>query len=102
MLGIKINLLSVAKLTSSGHYVLFGPQDVKAYHDLKILKKGTIEGRRLESVYIMSIESIYVDKSRNNKTTNLRRMRLGYVSYSKLSAMVKMLMLKGFFNLMGE
>ncbi|KAE8689992.1 tir-nbs resistance protein [Hibiscus syriacus] len=27
--GMKKNLLSVAQLTSSGHYVLFGPQDVK-------------------------------------------------------------------------
>ena len=34
--GMKKNLLSVAQLTSSGHYVLFGSQDVKVYRDLKI------------------------------------------------------------------
>ncbi|KAE8732211.1 tir-nbs resistance protein [Hibiscus syriacus] len=47
--GMKKNLLFVAQLTSSGHYDLFGPQDVK----------------------------------------------LGHVSYSKLSVMVKKLMVKG-------
>lgn len=34
--GMKKNLLSMAQLTSSGHYVLFGPRDVKVYRDLKI------------------------------------------------------------------
>ncbi|KAI3448734.1 hypothetical protein Pfo_005399, partial [Paulownia fortunei] len=52
--GMKKNLLSVAQLTSSGHYVLFGPQDVKVYHNLKISETPTMEGRRLESVYVMS------------------------------------------------
>ncbi|KAM2890706.1 hypothetical protein COP2_009095 [Malus domestica] len=45
VLGMKKNLLSVAQLTSSGHYVLFGPRDVKVYRDLKISKIPTIEGR---------------------------------------------------------
>lgn len=43
--GMKKNLLSVAQLTSSGHFVLFGPQDVKVYRDLKISEKPTMEGR---------------------------------------------------------
>ena len=29
--GMKKNLLFVAQLTSSGHYVLYGPQDVKVF-----------------------------------------------------------------------
>ncbi|XP_052295823.1 uncharacterized protein LOC127901845 [Citrus sinensis] len=37
-------LLSMAQLTSSGHYVLFRPRDVYVYHDLKISEKPTIEG----------------------------------------------------------
>ena len=43
--GMKKNLLSVSQLTSLGHYVLFDPQDVKVYRDLKISKKPTMEGR---------------------------------------------------------
>ncbi|KAM1055282.1 hypothetical protein FF1_028852 [Malus domestica] len=78
-----------------GHYVLFGPRDVKVYRDLKISEIPTMEGRRLESVYVMSAESAYVDRTRKNETSDLWHMRLGHVSYSKLSVMVKKSMLKG-------
>ncbi|KAE8688597.1 hypothetical protein F3Y22_tig00110963pilonHSYRG00163 [Hibiscus syriacus] len=93
--GMKKNLLYVAQLTSSGHYVLFGPQDVKVYRDVKITETPTMEGRRLESIYVMSAESAYVDRTRKNETSDLWHMRLGHVSYSKLSVMVKKSMLKG-------
>ncbi|KAF2323042.1 hypothetical protein GH714_032948 [Hevea brasiliensis] len=46
--GMKKNPLSVAQLTSSGHFVLFGPQDVKVYHDLKILEKPMMKGQGWE------------------------------------------------------
>ncbi|KAM2299462.1 hypothetical protein ACFXTI_001304 [Malus domestica] len=46
--GMKKNLLSMAQLTSSCHYVLFGPRDVKVHRDLKISEIPTMEGRRLE------------------------------------------------------
>jgi hypothetical protein len=41
---MKKNLLSVAQLTSSGHSVLFGPQDVKVYRDLESLDEPVIKG----------------------------------------------------------
>ncbi|KAM2548849.1 hypothetical protein TB1_013282 [Malus domestica] len=93
---MKKKLLFVAQLRSSGHYVLFGPQDVKVYRDIKISEIPTMKGRRLESVYVMSAESAYVDRTRKNETSDLWHMRLGHVSYSKLSVMVKKSMLKGF------
>ncbi|KAE8708207.1 PLAC8 family protein [Hibiscus syriacus] len=52
-------MIYVAQLTSSGHYVLFGPQDVKVYRDVKISETPTMEGRHLESIYVMSTESAY-------------------------------------------
>ena len=58
VLGMKNNLLSVAQLVSSSLYVLFGPQDVKVYEDLKITGTPTMEGRRLESVYVISAEML--------------------------------------------
>ena len=61
--GIKKNLLSVPQLTTSGNYVLFGPKDVKVYEDIKIIGKPTMERRRVESVYILSAESVYVETS---------------------------------------
>ncbi|KAG6489183.1 hypothetical protein ZIOFF_050443 [Zingiber officinale] len=62
--GMKKNLLSVAQLTSSGHYVIFGPENVKVYRNLKISEAPTMEGQRLESLYVMSAESAYIDKTR--------------------------------------
>ena len=34
--GMKKNLLSVAQLTSSGFFVLFGPKDVKVYRNVEV------------------------------------------------------------------
>ncbi|KAK3041270.1 hypothetical protein RJ639_001372 [Escallonia herrerae] len=93
--GMKKNLLSVAQLTSSGHFVLFGPQDVKVYHDLVIIEEPVMKGQRLESVYVLSAETAYVDKARRNETVDLWHMRLSHVSYSKLDVMMKKSMLKG-------
>ena len=92
---MKKNLLLVAQLTTSGHYVLFGPHDVKVYQDLKIFGSPTMEGRRLESIYVMSVESVYVDKAQKNKMVDLWHARLGHVSFYKLKVMMKMTMLKG-------
>ncbi|KAE8687090.1 Beta-galactosidase 15 [Hibiscus syriacus] len=69
--------------------------DVKVYRDVKISETPTMEGRRLESIYVISAESAYVDRTRKNETSDLWHMRLGHVSYSKLSVMVKKSMLKG-------
>jgi len=93
--GMRQNFLSVAQLTSSGNYVFFGPQDVKVYRDLEIIKEPMMKGHKLESVYIMSVETTYVDKIRRNETTDLWHMQLGHGSYSKLDVMIKRSMLKG-------
>ena len=95
ILGIKKNLLSMAQLTTSGPYVLFGPRDVKMYLDLKISGSPIMEGRRLGSVYVMSAESTCDDKKRKNETVDLWHARLGHVSPHKLKVMMKKTMLKG-------
>ncbi|KAH7857486.1 hypothetical protein Vadar_013288 [Vaccinium darrowii] len=92
--GMKKNLLSVSQLTSSGNYVVFGPKDVKVYQSLKPVGTPIMEGRRLESIYVMSAESAYVDKTRKNETADLWHARLGHVSYHKLKIMMKKAMLK--------
>ncbi|KAK4433007.1 Copia protein [Sesamum alatum] len=93
--GMKKNLLSVAQLTSSGHVVLFGPQDVKVYRNVEILGEPVMMGQRMESVYVMSAETAYIDKARRNETADLWHMRLSHVSYSKLDVMMRKSMLKG-------
>ncbi|KAH7863291.1 hypothetical protein Vadar_015792 [Vaccinium darrowii] len=92
--GMKKNLLSVSQLTSSGNYVVFGPKDVKVYQSLKPVGTPIMEGRRLESIYVMSAESAYEDKTRKNETADLWHARLGHVSYHKLKIMMKKAMLK--------
>ena len=44
--------------------------------------------RRLESIYVMSTEATYIDKTRNNQL-------LGQVGYSKLDMTIKKSTLKG-------
>ncbi|KAG6470975.1 hypothetical protein ZIOFF_072064 [Zingiber officinale] len=78
-----------------GHYVLFGPENVKVYRNLKISETPIMEGQRLESLYVMSAESAYIDKTRKNETAVIWHMRLGHVNYSKLNMMMQKSMLKG-------
>jgi len=95
VLGMKKNLLSVSQLTSSRHFVLFGPQDVRVYHSLEIAEEPLMKGQRLESVYVMSAETAYIDKTRKNETADLWHLRLSHINYSKLAVMMKKSMLKG-------
>ena len=93
--GMKKNLLSVSQLTVSGNYVVFGPNDVKVYRSLKVTSPPIMEGKRLESIYVMSAETAYVEKTRCNETADLWHARLGHVSYNKLNMMMKQSKLKG-------
>lgn len=92
--GIKNNLLSLSQLTVAGNYV-FSPNDVKVYRDVKIVGMPILEGEKQESVYVMSAETTYVEKTRKKKTVDLWHARLGHVSYKRLKVMMMKLMLKG-------
>lgn len=54
--SMKKILLSVAQLKSTGHFILFGLQDIRIYHDLEKIKEPVIKGQRLNSVYVMLAE----------------------------------------------
>ena len=92
--GIKKNLLSVPQLITSRNYVLFGPEDIKVFQDVKIIGMATKEERRVESVYVLSAESAYVDKTLKNETIDLLHARLGHVSFHKLKLIIEKSMLK--------
>ncbi|KAF7815252.1 Retrovirus-related Pol polyprotein from transposon TNT 1-94 [Senna tora] len=93
--GMKKNLLSVSQLTSEGNFVVFGPKNVKVYRSINPTSAPIMEGRRVESVYVMSAQEAYVDKPRKNKTADLWHARLGHVGYHKLKVMMNKQMLKG-------
>lgn len=52
--GMMKNLLSVSQLASSGNYVVFGPNDVKVYRNLKVTSILIIVEQSIESIYVMS------------------------------------------------
>ena len=86
--GLKKNLLSVLQLTVEGKYMLFGPEGVAIFRKLKVIGTPIMEGRRRQSVYVLSAESAYVDKTRRNETGDLWHVHLVHVNYSKLKEMI--------------
>ncbi|CAN1849719.1 Retrovirus-related Pol polyprotein from transposon TNT 1-94 [Linum perenne] len=93
--GIKKNLISITQLTEPGNYVLFSPNDVKVYKELKVIGTPFMEGVKREAMYVMSMESAYVDRARRNETADLWHARLGHVSYHKLKLMMNKFALRG-------
>ena len=63
VLGVNKNLLSVSQLADSSNWVLFVPKDVKVYKEIVVISTPTMEGQQMESVYVMSAELAYVDKT---------------------------------------
>lgn len=51
--SLKLNLISVSELTSSGYSVLFTPQDVKLYSQFKINGEPEIEGKLIGPAYVL-------------------------------------------------
>ena len=78
---------------------MFESRDVKVYQSLKCTSPPLMEGRRLKSVYIMSAQEAYVNKTRKNKTMDLWHARPRHVSHNRIKAMMKKSMLKGLPNL---
>ena len=58
-----------------------------------------MEGQKIDSMYVMLAEQEYVEKTRNNKTTDLWHARLGHVNYHKLKMIMSKSSLRGLPNL---
>ncbi|KAL0548614.1 hypothetical protein IC582_013069 [Cucumis melo] len=95
VLEMKKNLVSVSQLTSASNFIVFGSNNVKVYHNLKVSGTPLMEGRRMDSIYVMSAETTYINKTQKNETAYLWHARLGHVSYSKLKTIINKFMLKG-------
>ncbi|KAI3513963.1 hypothetical protein L1887_12232 [Cichorium endivia] len=93
--GMKKNLLSVSQLASAGHYVLFGPEDVKVFTEFESPSQPILKGCRADSIYVMSAETAYVEKTKRNQNVDLWHMRLSHVSFDKLDMMMKKQMVRG-------
>lgn len=71
------------------------PNDVKVYWNLKVTSSLIMEGKRLELIYVMLVETTCLEKIRSNGTTDVCHACLGYLSYNKLKIMMQLLKLKG-------
>lgn len=56
----KKDLLFVEKITTLGHYILFGLDDTKLYLNVEAIVTPIIDERRLKSFNIMSFEITYL------------------------------------------
>ena len=97
--GMKKNLLSVPQLTEDGHYVLFGPKDVKVFKDFETQSIPILQGRKTEAVYVLNTESAYVEKAKGKQTADLWHQRLGHVGFDKLGLMVSKELVVGLPNI---
>lgn len=68
---------------------MFEPDDVNVYKSLKAVNEPIMKGKRLESIYVMTVQTAYVDKTRKNETANLWHIRLGHIGYQKLKVIMK-------------
>ncbi|XP_022023791.1 uncharacterized protein LOC110924058 [Helianthus annuus] len=87
--GMRKNLLSVPQMTDAGKYVVFGPNDVRVFEKFETPSKPILQGHRRESVYVLSAETTYVEKTKNSQIVDLWHQRLGHVGYEKLGIIMK-------------
>ncbi|KAJ4971777.1 hypothetical protein NE237_004876 [Protea cynaroides] len=92
---MKKNLISVSQLTKSGGYVVFGPDDVKVYETVHITGNPYMRGRRCDSVYVMTAQEAYVDRTGQHETTDLWHARLAHVGFTKLKVMMQRKLVRG-------
>ncbi|KAH0666163.1 hypothetical protein KY285_027369 [Solanum tuberosum] len=62
--------------------------DLMLLQNVYHVPEPVMKGQRLNSVYVMSAETAYIDRTRKNETADLWHMRLSHVSYFKLSVMM--------------
>ena len=93
--GMKKNLVSVPQITAAGHYVLFGPEDVKVLANADVRGDILMEGRKVKKLYVLSAGTAYIDKTCQHETADLWHGRLAHVNYNRLKAMMKKEMVRG-------
>ncbi|KAL4303890.1 hypothetical protein GQ457_10G000190 [Hibiscus cannabinus] len=83
--GLKRNLVSVAQITDSGKYVLFGPKDVKVLDNMKNISADVLTtGEKKGSLYVLSAGEAYVKKTSQTDSAEIWHARLGHVGYQLL------------------
>ena len=96
VLGLKKNLASVSQITSTGEFVLFGPNEVRILCNLRSIDADVLFNRRNKnSLYVFSATEAYVGKTSQNTNASLWHARLGHVGYQLLQQISTNRLLKG-------
>ena len=94
--GLKKNLASVSQITSTGKFVLFGPNEVWILCNLRSIDADVLfNGRKKNSLYVLSATETYVGKKSQNKNASLWHARLGHVGYLLMQQIYINRLLKG-------
>ena len=94
--GLKKNLASVSQITSTGKFVLFGPNEVRILCNLRSIDVDVLfNGRKKNSLYVLSATKAYVGKTSQNTNAPLWHARLGHVGYQLLQQISTNRLLKG-------
>nr|GEW88169.1 hypothetical protein [Tanacetum cinerariifolium] len=72
-----------------GKYVLFGPEEVYVFKEFQTLSVLILKGHKNESVYVLSAEHAFVEKTKDTQNADLWHHRLGHVGYDKLELTMK-------------
>jgi hypothetical protein len=61
--GMKKNLFSVVNAFDVGHYVLFGPKDVKFLQNIRIIDADVVHtSKRIKDLFVLVSAVSYIDK----------------------------------------
>lgn len=80
--GIGKNLFSIPQITSFGKYVLLGPDRVHIFDEFETISKPVLIGSQHDSVYGLSAETTFVDKTKGRLNADLWHSRFGHVCHT--------------------
>jgi hypothetical protein len=87
VLGMKKNLFLVVNAIDAGHYVLFGPKDLKFLHNIRILDADVVyTSKRIKDLFVLASTVSYIDQMSTNDGASIWHVRLGHLSMDKLKA----------------
>ncbi|KAK3000829.1 hypothetical protein RJ639_022263 [Escallonia herrerae] len=81
----KLHQHSGDKVTNSRKYVLFGPEDVKIFSNVKSIAANVlVVSEKKDSLFVMSAVKAYVEKTGRNDGASIWHARFGNVGYQML------------------
>ena len=79
---LKKHLVLVSKITYTGKFILFSPDDVKIFEKLRFVDANLVAtGKRKNSLYILFVIEAYIPKTSKNTSPSVWHAQLGHIGY---------------------